>query len=97
MNYMKVTKERKHKLRTLSPLIKAKVFKFTNQSEAREPLERKIVSSVEEFKNIRRTRSKDKNSKRFIPAYHGKYLNDSSLYLNSFNSFESFQQIYKRR
>ena len=45
--FMDLTRERRHKLRSLSPLVPRKVFKYTNQTEARTPLIRKFSSHPE--------------------------------------------------
>lgn len=36
-----------------------------------------------------------RNSSHFTPAYHGKYLNTNSLYLNSKNCFADFERCFR--
>lgn len=104
-NYLNSTDEIKNKMRSISPMSKPKTFIPGNQHEAKNISTRKVsiyegnpyddpkdLSFKEYQQNVRKRINGD-----FKKAMKGQFLNDTKAYINSFNTFETFNSVYSTK
>ena len=102
-HFMNLTAEIHSKTRHKSPLVR-KVFKPSNFHEAKTTISRKFSAfegnpyfdehdvSLQEYKNSQKKRL----SGEFKLAYKCSYLDNNKAFMNSFNTFETFQSKFCR-